>query len=107
MDNDKCNKCGLLPQQPVTPKPSKCGKRKCNKCCKKDDFAFRKVVIPAALGDDEAGKDKPVNGAYTNSYVEYEANGAQYMYDSYGVFTKISQGEEGTLDFNELINRPK
>ena len=106
MDNDKCNKCGLLPQQPVTPKPPKCG-NKCNKCCSKDDFAFRKVVIPAALGDDETGRDKPVNGAYTNSYVEYEANGAQYMYDSYGVFTKITQGEEGTLDFNELINRPK
>lgn len=106
MDNDKCNKCGLLPQQPVTPKPPKCGK-KCNKCCSKDDFAFRKVVIPAALGDDETGRDRPVNGAYTNSYVEYEANGAQYMYDSYGVFTKITQGEEGTLDFNELTNRPK
>lgn len=107
MDNDKCNKCGLLPQQPVTPKPPKCGK-KCNKCCSKDDFAFRKVVIPAALGDDETGRDKPVNGAYTNSYVEYEANGAQYMYDSYGVFTKIAQGEGGGVsDFNELTNRPK
>lgn len=101
-----------MPQKPVSPKPPVCGCKK-KKCCKKDccenDFVFRKVVIPAALGDDETGKAKPENGAYTNSYVEYEANGAQYMYDSYGVYTKISQGEggEGTLDFNELENRPK
>lgn len=101
-----------MPQKPVSPKPPVCGCKK-KKCCKKDccenDFVFRKVVIPAALGDDETGKAKPENGAYTNSYVEYEANGAQYMYDSYGVYTKIEGGGggEGTLDFNELENRPK
>lgn len=110
-DNKLCDKCGLLPQSPVQPKPPVCKRKK--KCCKKDccenEFAFRKVVIPAALGDDTTGKDKPENGAYTNSYVEYEANGAQYMYDSYGVYTKIEGGGggEGTLDFNELENRPK
>lgn len=111
-DNKLCDKCGLLPQSPVQPKPPVCKRKK--KCCKKDccenEFAFRKVVIPAALGDDVTGKDKPENGAYTNSYVEYEANGAQYMYDSYGVYTKIEGGGgggEGTLDFNELENRPK
>lgn len=111
-DNNKlCDKCGLLPQSPVQPKPPVCERKK--KCCKKDccenEFVFRKVVIPAALGDDTTGKAKPENGAYTNSYVEYEANGAQYMYDSYGVYTKIEGGGggEGTLDFNGLENRPK
>lgn len=87
-------------------------KRKCN-CprkpgiCKDEGFAFRKVVIPASLGDDVTGKDKPVNGAYKNSYVVYEANGAQYLYDSGGIFTKMEDGGKGTLDFNELENRPK
>lgn len=102
-----------MPQKPVSPKPPVCGCKK-KKCCKKDccenDFVFRKVVIPAALGDDETGKAKPENGAYTNSYVEYEVNGAQYMYDSYGIYTKIEGGGgggEGTLDFNQLENRPK
>lgn len=99
-----------MPQKPVSPKPPVCGCKK-KKCCKKDccenEFAFRKVVIPAALGDDVTGKAKPSNGAYTNSYVEYEAGGAQYMYDSYGVYTKIEPGSEGTLDFNELENRPR
>lgn len=110
-DNKLCDKCGLLPQSPVQPKPPVCKRKKkrCKKDCCENEFAFRKVVIPAALGDDVTGKDKPENGAYTNSYVEYEANGAQYMYDSYGVYTKIEGGGggEGTLDFNELENRPK
>lgn len=91
MNDKQCNKCGLLPQRPIRPKMPKCNTKK---CCKMQDpcedaFAFRKVLIPAALGDDITGKDKPVNGAYTNSYVVYEANGAQYLYDSFGVFTKL------------------
>lgn len=76
--------------------------------CTGNGFVFRKVVIPASLGDDITGQDKPENGAYTNSYVEYEANGAQYMYDSGGIYTKIeSGGGKGVSDFNELENRPK
>ena len=69
------------------------------KTCKKDGFVFRKVVIPAALGDDVTGQDKPANGAYTNSYVEYEANGAQYLYDSYGIYTKV-RGERDVATKN-------
>lgn len=114
MDNDNklCDKCGLRPQQKAQPKPCACKPKKCCKkkdCCNDNEFAFRKVVIPASLGDDVTGQDKPENGAYTNSYVEYEANGAQYMYDSYGVYTKIEGGGGGggTLDFNQLENRPK
>jgi len=111
MDNNRlCNKCGLLPQNGKKPEPCTC-KPKCKKPCKKkccgDGFAFRKVVIPSALGDDITGKDKPVNGAYTNSLVEYEANGAQYMYDSLGVFTKMEIKEVANdVEFNDVLNRP-
>lgn len=112
MNNDSrlCDKCGLLPQTGSKPKPPckpKCKKR-CKKDCCENDFVFRKVVIPAALGDDVNGKDTPANGAYVNAYVEYEANGAQYMYDSYGVYTKLEvKSQEGITDFNELSGRPK
>lgn len=51
---------------------------------------FRKIVIPAVLGDDSDKSDvAPCNGAYKNALVEYEANGAMYIYASDGVFTKI------------------
>lgn len=112
MNNDSrlCDKCGLLPQTGSKPKPPckpKCKKR-CKKDCCENDFVFRKVVIPAALGDDVNGKDTPANGAYVNAYVEYEANGAQYMYDSYGVYTKLEvKSQEGITDFDELSGRPK
>ena len=79
-----------------------------SKTCKDDGFVFRKTVIPASLGDDITGQDIPTNGAYTNAYVEYEANGAQYIYDSYGIYTKLTaEGDGDTKDFNQLENRPK
>lgn len=62
-----------------------CGKQK-DDCC-----PFRKVVIPAVMGDDsEDSPCAPENGAYVNALVEYEANGAMYMYASDGIFTKLS-----------------
>lgn len=62
-----------------------CGKQK-DDCC-----PFRKIVIPAAMGDDsEDSPSAPENGAYVNALVEYEANGAMYMYASDGIFTKLS-----------------
>lgn len=112
-DNRLCTKCGLLPQAGTKPEPPckpkcACKPKKCRKDCCSDPFVFRKVVIPAALGDDITGKDKPANGAYTNAYVEYEANGSQYMYDSYGIYTKLEVKEQsGVTDFNELTGRPK
>lgn len=55
-------------------------------CC-----PFRKVVIPTVLGDDSEGSDyAPENGAYQNALVEYEANGALYLYSSDGIYTKLS-----------------
>lgn len=57
----------------------------------KDCCPFRKIVIPAVMGDDS--KDSPAapeNGAYRNALIEYEANGAMYIYASDGIYTKIS-----------------
>lgn len=62
-----------------------CGKPK-DDCC-----PFRKIVIPAVMGDDsEDSPSAPENGAYVNALVEYEANSAMYMYASDGIFTKLS-----------------
>lgn len=62
-----------------------CGKPK-DDCC-----PFRKIVIPAVMGDDsEDSPSAPENGAYVNALVEYEANGAMYMYASDGILTKLS-----------------
>lgn len=57
----------------------------------KDCCPFRKIVIPAVMGDDSEGSDcAPENGAYRNALVEYEANGALYIYSSEGIYTKLS-----------------
>lgn len=51
---------------------------------------FRKITIPAVFGDDsESSEVAPCNGAYRNALVEYEANGALYIYSSDGIFTKL------------------
>jgi len=57
----------------------------------KDCCPFRKIVIPAVMGDDsEDSPAAPENGAYRNALVEYEANGALYIYSSEGIYTKLS-----------------
>lgn len=68
--------------------------------CRKDDCCgcpFRKIVIPAVVGDDKTGSIIPENGLFANALVEYEANGALYIYASDGIFTDITpkQGEPG------------
>lgn len=65
---------------------------------------FRKVLIPASLGDD-TGEAAPKNGAYRNAIVAYAANGAVYIYSSDGIYTKIagSVGPKGAKgDFEKL-----
>lgn len=52
------------------------------------DTFLHKTVIPASLGDD-TGKFAPYNGAYQNEIVEYEANGAIYIYSTEGIYTKF------------------
>lgn len=57
----------------------------------KDCCPFRKIVIPSVMGGDSEGEDyAPENGAYRNALVEYEANGALYLYSSDGIYTKLS-----------------
>ena len=57
-------------------------------CFGDTEVLFRKVLIPMAMGDDK--KFPPKNGAYRNSLVVYEANGAIYIYSSDGLYTKLS-----------------
>ena len=57
------------------------------KCC---GIGFHS--IPAALGDD-TGEYKPENGAYFNTVVKYEENGAIYIYVNDGTFIQIKEGE--------------
>lgn len=58
---------------------------------------FRKVLIPASLGDD-TGEAAPKNGNYRNAIVAYAANGAVYIYSSDGIYTKMpgSVGPKGS-----------
>lgn len=72
-----------------------------NKCpkvdCRRDNCCgcpFRKVVIPAAAGDDETGTVIPENGLFVNALVEYEANGSMYIYASDGIFTRIGSNSK-------------
>lgn len=71
----------------------KCPKVDCGDKC--SDVPFRKVNIPAAMGDDKTGEYIPENGLYKNAFVEYEANGALYIYSSDGIFTKLGFNTQG------------
>lgn len=84
--------------------------RECPKDCHKGDkdcCPFRKIVIPASMGDDsEDSEYAPVNGAYQNALVEYQANGALYIYASDGIFTKLSyQAGEGGATVSYVDNK--
>lgn len=89
MDNcekPKCDPCmGIKPTNPAAPKT----------CKKKCGCSFVRVTIPSSLGDDTTGQMLPSNGLYANAIVVYEANDAQYLYDSDGVFTKLGQATGG------------
>ena len=77
-----CGACGKPIKKCACPMP--CG-------CPADN-ATRKHLIQAVLGDDKTGEYIPENGLFKNAIVEYEANGAVYIYDSLGVFTNIKEG---------------
>lgn len=70
-----------------------------NESPKCEEF-LHKTVIPATVGDD-TGLFAPRNGAYKNEIVEYEANGALYIYTSEGIYTKFVSAKQ----FNELERR--
>lgn len=65
---------------------------------------FHRVVVPAAIGDDET--NPPRNGQYRNVLLVYEANKHVYMFSSDGIPTLISDGSRGIDDYNELTNKP-
>lgn len=63
---------------------------------------FRKVVIPASMGDDVSVP--PVVGKYKNVLLFYEANQKSYLYSSDGVPTQLNNG---ITDYNEATNLPQ
>ena len=75
---------------------------KCPKDCNRPNpLIFRRVIIPAALGDDK--ENPPQNGAYCNALVIYEANNAMYLYSSDGIPTKIPTA---LTSYNDLTDKP-
>ena len=83
-----------------------CGKPKCNgECgCKSpkvlqinnpaEYITFRKVLIPASVGDETT--NPPKNGAFSNVLLVYEATGAAFLYSSDGIYTQLPQkGDKG------------
>lgn len=51
---------------------------------------LRTKTISSQQGTDEEGQPyEPKNGAEKNTIVVYEANGAVYIYDSQGFYTKL------------------
>lgn len=111
--------CGH-PEPPVghpmpVPVPMPQGVPKAN-ICRPDKIYLRTKTVPANLGDD-TGAFAPSVGAEYNAIVNYLANGAVYIYDSNGVFTKVKdiyagetiqalQSDVTTLQTNqnELLN---
>lgn len=69
-----------------------------------EETSLLKVVIPATLGDD-TGAFAPVNGAYKNKIVEYEANGVVYIYSDEGIFTKIGNRSEDVILYSGPGNK--
>ena len=49
----------------------------------------------------------PRPGMYRNVLLVYKANNHIYMYSSDGIPTFISSGEDGTKDYEKLINKPQ
>lgn len=66
---------------------------------------FHKVELPAEMGDDTTYPPRP--GMYRNVLLVYKANNHIYMYSSDGIPTFISSGEDGTKDYEKLINKPQ
>lgn len=64
-----------------------------NTSCRKvaEECGLEYVFLPSILGDDSPESDvAPKKGAYSNSIVYYEANGAIYIYSREGIPTKVN-----------------
>ena len=79
--------------------PKGAGQEDCN--CRPTQITLRTKVLPASVGTDEAGQPyAPAVGLFFNSIVSYQANGALYIYDSNGVWTKFNAA--ASTDCSEL-----
>lgn len=75
---------------------------KCPKDCHKPNpLIFRRVEIPAVMGDDKTYP--PENGAYCNALVIYQANNAMYIYTSDGIPVKVPTS---ITSYNDLTDKP-
>ena len=63
---------------------------------------FRKVVIPASMGDDTTVP--PAIGKYYNVLLYYEANQKSYLYSSDGIPTQLVNG---ITDYEAAVNLPQ
>lgn len=91
-----CNTCGEQ-----KPKKDSCAFTKATVQINnpKELALFRKVVVPASLGDDT--EYPPKVGKYCNVILYYEANDQVYLYSSDGIPTRI------TIDITELKRQIK
>lgn len=83
-----------------------CGKDRCSSPAaiqinNTETVLFRKVLIPASMGDETT--NPPVPGAFCNALVVYEATNAVYLYSSDGVPTRID-GMGDTREIWEAIH---
>lgn len=90
-----CNSCGREPRiEPCFPGAGLV------KNCPEKLVLFKKVVVPASLGDDTTFP--PALGKYKNVLLYYEANNAVYLYSSDGIPTKLTTD---IGDVSELIQK--
>lgn len=90
---ERCSDCSCNPPKALEIK------------CPGEVVLFHKVELPAEIGDDTTHPPRP--GMYRNVLLQYKANNHVYMYSSDGIPTFISTGEEGTRDYEKLINKPQ
>ena len=76
-----------------------CGKDRCSSPAaiqinNTETVLFRKILIPASMGDETT--NPPVPGAFCNALVVYEATGAAFLYSSDGIPTLLAEkGDTG------------
>lgn len=81
-----------------------CTSRNCGKS--NENLRIKTVVLQPSLGTDEKGQPyAPKLGAYINTIVTYQANGALYLYDSRGIFTKVTSDSTAEALTAEITNR--
>lgn len=95
---EECKKCSEMPMK----KPFKCDLPQAVQILNPSEVViFHRIDVPASLGDDET--NPPVQGEYKNVLLVYEANNHAYMYNSDGIYTRIT----GVQSFDELSGRPR